>query len=265
MLAHPLLNQVNGDALFLRRNDVAQNLLRGGKRNGHASQRSVGHQTGQRTFKFAHVGLNGPRNVFGDVIGKREAIVVGLLLKYRDFSLQIWRLNIRDQTPLEPRAQSLFDGVDVFGQAIARNDDLLLLFIERVEGVEELFLGALFTGDELDIIDQQNVDGMEPVAEADHAVEANGVDNFDSEFFRADVTEAHGRIALLDGVPDSVHQVSLAHAHASIEEERVVSLGGLLSHVPRRGVCELVGFADHETVKGVTGIQLMVAALEIEL
>jgi hypothetical protein len=34
---------------------------------------------------------------------------------------------------------------------------------------EELFLGALFFGDELDVIDQQNIDSMETVAEADHS------------------------------------------------------------------------------------------------
>src|SRR6202790_5154602 len=232
MLADPFLNQVNRDALFLRRDDVAQDLLRGGKRDGHARQGGVSHQTGKCSFKFAHIGLNSPRDVFSNVIGKRKAIVVGLFLKNRNFSFQIRWLDVRDQTPLETRAQSFFNGVDVFGQAVARNDNLLLLFIKSVERVEELFLGAFFSSDELDVIDQQDIDGVETVAETDHAIEADGVDDFDGEFFRADVTEAHRRIALLDGVPDSVHQVGLAHAHTAIEEQRVVSLGRLLSTAP---------------------------------
>jgi len=71
--------------VLIRRRDfeegmfVPQNLLRGGKRNSHASKGGISHQTGQSSFKLAHVGFNSARYVLGYVIGKREAIVVGFL------------------------------------------------------------------------------------------------------------------------------------------------------------------------------------------
>src|SRR5208282_1006306 len=85
------------------------------------------------------------------------------------------------------------------------------------------------------------------------------------EFFRADVTEAHGGIALLDGVPDGMHQVRLAHAHAAIKEKRVVGFGGLLGDGAGSGVRKFIGLADYEAVEGVAEVELMVAAFEIEL
>src|SRR5437879_5401834 len=50
MLADALLDQVDGDAFFLRRDDVAKYLLRGGERNNGAGERSVGHQARQGAF-----------------------------------------------------------------------------------------------------------------------------------------------------------------------------------------------------------------------
>ena len=41
-------------------------------------------------------------------------------------------------------------------------DDLLAVLVDRVEGVEELLLGPLLVGDELDVVDEQQVDA--PVA-----------------------------------------------------------------------------------------------------
>ncbi len=43
MLAHAFLDEINGDPLFLRGDDVAQHLLRGSERNRGAGERRVGH------------------------------------------------------------------------------------------------------------------------------------------------------------------------------------------------------------------------------
>ena len=106
---------------------------------------------------------------------------------------------------------------------------------------------------------------MEAVAEADHVVEAKRVDDFDGEFFGADVAQAHGRIALFDGVPNGVHQVSFAHAHSAVEEKRVVGLRGLLGHGARCRMRKFVGLADDKGVEGIAVVELMVAVVEIEL
>ena len=37
-------------------------------------------------------------------------------------------------------------------------DDLLAVLVDRVERMEELFLGAFLVGDELDVVDEEQVD-----------------------------------------------------------------------------------------------------------
>src|SRR5207245_4477966 len=116
------------------------------------------------------------------VVGQTEAVVLGLLLQNGDLGLEVRGLDVRNQSPLKPRTQTFFDGIDVFRQAVRGNDNLLLLLVERVEGVKKFFLGALFSRDELDIVDEQDIHGVETVAETDHAVKAQRIDHFNREF-----------------------------------------------------------------------------------
>ncbi len=54
--------------------------------------------------------------------------------------------------------------------------------------MKKLFLRPLFSRDELNIVNQQHVHGVETVAETDHAVKTQGIDHFDGELFRAHIT-----------------------------------------------------------------------------
>ena len=74
--------------------------------------------------------------------------------------------------------------------------------------------------------------------------------------FKNALARRGGWIALLDEMPDRVHQVSLAHTHAAIEEQRVIGFRWTLGHGLAGGVCELVAIPDHEGVKGIARIEL---------
>src|SRR5258708_39195 len=96
MLADALLDQAYANPFFLRRYDIAQDLLRSGERDDGSCQRSVGHQACKSALELAHVGLNGAGDVLRYVVGQMEAIVLSLLLEDGDFRLQVRRLNISD-------------------------------------------------------------------------------------------------------------------------------------------------------------------------
>ena len=114
-------------------------------------------------------------------------------------------------------------------------------------------------GEELDVVDEQHVDVAELVAEAGHLVVAQRVDHVVRELLAGDVADGGLRRAALDLVADRLHQVSLAHADAAVEEERVVGLGRALGHGLAGGVGKLVAAADDERVEGVARIQLRCA------
>ena len=89
--------------------------------------------------------------------GKRDAFRFGLLVEDRHLGFEVGRLDVHHQAPLEARAQAFHQAGRIIGRRIARDDDLLLVLVELVEGVEEFFLRALLAGEDLNIVDQQHV------------------------------------------------------------------------------------------------------------
>src|SRR5207247_4431719 len=110
-----------------------------------------------------------------DVVAESHALEGGLLLEDGHARLEVRRLDVSYQSPLEPRPQALLDLRDVFRRRVARHDDLLARLVERVEGVEELLLCALLAGDELDVVDQEAFDVAVARRELRGAVVADGV------------------------------------------------------------------------------------------
>src|SRR6266478_7453781 len=100
---------------------------------------------------------------------------------------------------------------------------------------------------------------MKPLAEAEHLVESQGVDHFNRKFFRAHVAQLRRRIALLDGMPDGMHQVRLTHSHPTVKKKRIVRFRWLLRDRSRSRMRKFVRLADHKRVKGVARVQLMIA------
>ena len=141
------------------------------------------------------------------------------------------------------------------GRAVGADDDLLLGVVQGVEDVEELLLGAVLAGDELDVVDEEHVHLAVLLAEGGQAVEADRVDHLVDEAIGGDVAEVQALLAGLDVVPDGVHEVGLAEAHPAVDEERVVGLARDLGHRAGGGVGELVGVADHEGLEGVLGVE----------
>ena len=56
--------------------------------------------------------------------------------------LEVWRLHVDNQTPLEPAAQTLLDIRHFTRRTVARQDDLLAVAIQFIERMEELVLRA---------------------------------------------------------------------------------------------------------------------------
>ena len=77
----------------------------------------------------------------------------------RDAGFQLRRLDRHGQAPAEAGFQTIFNAVDLFRITIRGQNDLLITFQQGVEGVEKFFLRSFFIGKELDVIDQQRING----------------------------------------------------------------------------------------------------------
>ena len=140
-------------------------------------------------------------------------------------------------------------------RSVGRQHDLLALVVDGVEGVEELLLGPLLVGDELDVVDEQQVDP--PVARPEVVDPAllDAGDELVGELLAGDVDDALAREARDDRVADGVHQVRLAQADAAVQEERVVGVARALGDRQARGMGEAVGRADDEVAERVARVE----------
>ena len=123
---------------------------------------------------------------------------------------------------------------------------------QLVEGVEKLLLGAFFAAEDLDVVDQQHVGRAVVPVERLHAVELDAVDHLVHEALAGDVDDLHAGVVIHQRAADGVHQVRLAHAHAAVDEQRIVDPGGHGGHGLRRGMGELIAGSHHEGIEGET-------------
>jgi hypothetical protein len=161
----------------------------------------------------------------------------------------------RDQAHSK-RSKPLLDVGDLLGGAIAGEDDLAVGLVEVVEGVEELLLGTLFAGEELDVVEEEKVDGAVAVSEVLGLVVADRADELVGELLRGEVFDANPGVGAGETVADGMEQMGLAETDAAVDEEGVVGGGRELGHGETGRLGELVGGADDEGLERVTPIEV---------
>ena len=121
--------------------------------------------------------------------------------------------------------------------------------------MEELLHRRLFTRQELDIVNQQNVNIAVNLLERRTLIITNRVNEIVRELLRIYVAHAQIRVQVLGVVTDRVQQVGLAQTRTAVDEQRVVDNAGLLRHRESTRVCKAVGLANHEGIEGVIRVQ----------
>src|SRR5581483_4953702 len=220
--------------------DVLEDLLRELCRDRNGVERGIGDDPRERALELADVRDDALREEIDDRRRHRDTLRLGLRAQDRDACLQVGRADIGDESPLEARAQTILETLDRLGRPIAREHDLLPFLVDRVEGVEELFLRPLFAGEELDVVDEEDVDAAVPLAELLALLSADGVDELVRELLARRVGDALLRMTPRHGVTDRVHEMRLAEPRAPVDEERVVRMTRALRHGERGGAADAV-------------------------
>jgi hypothetical protein len=184
-----------------------------------------------------------------------DPVGLDLLAQDCDAGLEVRRLDVGDEPPLEARAEPLLQGRDLSRRTVRRDHQLAAGLVDRVEGVEELLLDPLLVLEELDVVDQEQVVGAVALLEALDPLVAEGVDEVVHEGLARHV--AHGELALMlaDVLRDRLQEVGLAESGAAVDEEGVVGLRRSLGYGEGGGVREAVRRADHERVEGVLRVE----------
>jgi hypothetical protein len=207
------------------------------------------------TLEFANVAFDAAGDEFEYVVGHREPFHLCLLAQDGDAGLQFWGLHVGDQPPLEPGPQPVFEGGELFGRAVRRDDDLLVGVVQRVEGVEELFLDTFFAFDELNVIDEEDVDVAVAALESNLAVVAERIDEVVGEFLGGDVLDPHAREQSLCVVAGGMQQVRLAETRLAPDEQGVVGTSGCFGDCQSSGMRKSIGGTDDERIEGIAPVE----------
>ncbi|MDT4849219.1 hypothetical protein FQZ97_833340 [compost metagenome] len=141
------------------------------------------------------------------------------------------------------------------GVGVAGQHDVRLARQQGLEGVEEFFLRALFVGEELHVVDQQQIQRVVTLLELVEGLALVGLDHIRHKLLGVDVENLGLWTIGQQVVADGVHQVGLAQADAAVDEQRVVELAQAARHVHGGGARHAVGRALHQGGKRQRRVQ----------
>ena len=154
------LDHLDGHGVLVGLGDDVLERLLGDARASTSTPRIEAKLTdaGERAVELADVG----RDAAGDPLehlglGDLEALPLDLLAQDGDARLEVGAADVDDDALAEARAQALLELLELARRPVGGDDDLLAGLVERVERVEELDLGLLLLGEELDVVDEQDV------------------------------------------------------------------------------------------------------------
>ena len=191
----------------------------------------------------------------GDFLRHGDRLGFSLLQDDGDTHFKLRWLDGHRETPAEARDQAFFHAGDLFRVGVAGDDDLLVRLDQRIESVEELLLGAALVGEELYVVDQQQVERVVVALEFVEGFLLIGAHHVGHVLLGVDVTDACLRPPVGDLVADGLHEVRLAQADAAIDEQRVVRDTGVFRDLDRCSARKLVGLAGDEAVERKTAVQ----------
>ena len=192
-----------------------------------------------------------------DIVGDRVLEVVHrrLAAKDRDPVLKIGLPEVRDHAPRETRGETGLELGDLGRRPVGREDDLATRLVQGVEGVEELLLGGVLAADEVHVVDEEEVGLAIASPEVVHRTLADGRDDVVGELLGGDIGDAGRGGAPDDVLGDRLHEMRLAEAGGTVEEERVIGLPGRLRDGGGGGGGEIVGLSDDEGIEGISVVE----------
>ena len=178
--------------------------------NGGAGKLIVGAETLDDALQLTDIVFELARDVGSDILRHREAETFRLAADDRHAGLKIGRLDICQKTPLKAGAEPVLQCFDLLGRAVAGEDDLLIAFVKRIKGVEELLLRTLFAGDELDIIDSKKIRLTVFFLKFGSAARTDGGDQLVGKLFALDIEQLIFGVVAPDLAADGIDEVRFA-------------------------------------------------------
>ena len=197
-----------------------------------------------------------------DILRNLQSVTTYLAIQDVDAQLAIGLLELCDESTREAGEQSLRHAFQVNWWTVAGHDDSPIVAEEVVEDVEECLLCALLANPLLNIVDDEQVDGLVEMHKVVERVLAYRVGVLQFEEAGADIEHALLRIDLLHTIADGINKMCLSTSRRSVDKHRV-ELAGLrmLSDGQSNTTRQFVAIALDEVRESLMRIQLRVEFL----
>ena len=261
MLGNTFLDVLDGnDRAPLLVQHVLEQTLDGVGSHRLAGEGLVGGHANQRALKAADVGADALGQETHHFIGQINTEGDSLVSQDGQSRLEIRRLHVGDQTPLEPGNQAVLEVLDFIGRPVAGHHDLLVSLLQGVERVEEFLLDAFLAGEKLDIINQEDIGVAVGASELGQVVVLNRLNVLVGKFLRRKIGDLQLWVFHQDIVADGVQQMCFAQPHSAVKEQWIVRAPRRLGHGQGCGVRKVVVVADHEGGKGVFRVERSISS-----
>lgn len=227
IIGYDLLDLIDGDGGtgFLRKEGTQQRI---GQLDGHKirfviGDRQIINQLQQSSFETTYVRFDFAGKVLQDRITEFDRVIILLLAQNGNAGFDIRRLNIDGQAAFKAGYEAFFEPANLAWRPVGGQDDLLMRIIESIEGMEEDFLQSFFSGEEMHIIDQQDIDTAKVVSEIRQGFVVEGIDIEVAEFLTEEIFDFGAFLILANCLRDRLQQVGFPEAGGAVDEKRVVN------------------------------------------
>ena len=145
------------DIVFIEGDEVFEDGLDQRQVDRRSVETGEGGDPNECPFELPDVGRHLRCHVFQDFRADLEFFALCFLTQDGDAGFEVWGLHVGDEPPLEPRPHPVFEPGEVFWRQVARDDDLFIMVVQRIEGMEERLLGLDRSLEKLDVVDQEDV------------------------------------------------------------------------------------------------------------
>ena len=154
----------------------------------------------------------------------------------------------------EAADERLAEAADVAGVLVGDDGHAGAREVDGVDGVEELGLRGRLVGEEVHVVDRQQVDAAKALAEGVERTVPHGGDVLVGELLGGDVLDHLARGAFGPSATQSLNEVGLAHTALAVEEENRGRLPGAIADLLACREGESVGLTHDEVLEASQGM-----------
>ena len=173
----------------------------------------------------------------------------------RNTSLDLRGFDGDSQSPAKAGFEAFLEAVNLFRIAIAAEDYLLTGLEKGIEGVKKLFLRSLFSREELNIVNEEHVEGAVTSLEFPHRVALQRHNHIAHKAFRMNIGHATVGILAEKMLANRVHEMRFAQTDTAIDKQGVVSLARVVGNGVSGRTCNPVAPTFNEVGKDVIAIK----------